>query len=80
MSGADVNTSFISLMIFIVISRFGLAFILPSLTTAAFSALDPDELNQGSGALNFLRQLGGASGISMLVLTMERGLNFMVTI
>ena len=36
MSGADVNTSFISLMIFIVISRFGLAFILPSLTTAAF--------------------------------------------
>ena len=76
MSGADVNTSFFSLMVFIVISRFGLAFILPSLTTAAFSALDPDELNQGSGALNFLRQLGGASGISMLVLTMEQRAQF----
>ncbi|HAA91208.1 MAG: MFS transporter [Rhodospirillaceae bacterium] len=76
MSGADVNTSFFSLMIFIVISRFGLAFILPSLTTAAFDALDPEELNQGSGALNFLRQLGGASGISILVLTMEHRAQF----
>lgn len=76
MSGADVNTSFFSLMIFIIISRFGLAFILPSLTTAAFDALEPEELNQGSGALNFLRQLGGASGISILVLTMEHRAQF----
>lgn len=71
MSGADANTSFVALMSFIIISRFGLAFILPSLTTAAFSALESDELQQGSGALNFLRQLGGASGISFLVMTME---------
>jgi DHA2 family multidrug resistance protein len=71
MSGADVNTAFASFMVFIIISRFGLAFILPSLTTTAFSALDKDELSLGSGALNFLRQLGGASGISILVLTME---------
>ena len=76
MSGADVNTSFLSLMIFIIISRFGLAFILPSLTTAAFDALEPEELNQGAGALNFLRQLGGASGISILVITMENRAQF----
>jgi len=76
MSGADVNTSFLSLLVFIIISRFGLAFILPSLTTAAFSALEPEELSQGSGALNFLRQLGGASGISILVLTIESRAQF----
>ena len=34
--------------------------------------LRPDQVGQGSGAMNFIRQLGGAFGVNLLVVFMER--------
>lgn len=72
MAGADVNTPFIALMAITVFSRCGMGFIQPPLRTAAVRALRPELLARGSGTLNFFRQLGGAFGISALVIAVEQ--------
>ncbi len=64
---SDVNTPFWNFAMFAVISRMGLGFILPSLSSTALSALSAAELPKGSGNMNFIRQLGGASGINLTV-------------
>jgi EmrB/QacA subfamily drug resistance transporter len=76
MSGADVNTSFWSFTIFIIVARSGMALIMPSLSTAALRALTPEQLNTGSGTVNFFRQLGGSCGITSLVVFMEQRTQF----
>ncbi|MCH9672598.1 MAG: DHA2 family efflux MFS transporter permease subunit [Gammaproteobacteria bacterium] len=72
MAGTDVNTSFFALMAITVFSRCGMGFIQPPLRTAAVRALRPELLARGSGTLNFFRQLGGAFGISALVIAVEQ--------
>ncbi len=64
---SDVNTPFWTFAFFAVISRAGLGFILPSLSSSALRALTPAELPKGSGNMNFIRQLGGASGTNLIV-------------
>src|SRR3546814_15667953 len=58
MTMSDVNTPFWTFATFAIVGRIGLAFILPSLNAAALRALPPSQLNNGSGALNFVRQHG----------------------
>ena len=76
MNGSDVNTAFWTFAFFVMISRFGMSMILPALNTAALRALSPEELNKGSGTMNFLRQLGGAFGVCGLVVVMEQRTQF----
>lgn len=64
---SDVNTPFWTFAFFAIISRAGLGFILPSLSSTALSALSAAELPKGSGNMNFIRQLGGASGTNLIV-------------
>ena len=71
MSSADVNTPFWSLVAFFCISRFGLAFIIPSLSVGALSTLHPSQLSRGSGSVNFIRQLGGAVGTNLIVVWLQ---------
>ncbi len=71
MSFGDANTSFLIFAGCAALSRFGLAFILPSLSAAAFKALKPDQLARGSGSMNFIRQLGGASGTNLIVVWLQ---------
>ncbi len=49
-----------------VIGRIGLALIFPCLNAVSLSTLPLNLLSQGSGVINFLRQLGGAFGVNML--------------
>ena len=72
MAGTDVNTSFFILMAITVLSRCGMGFIQAPLRTAAVRSLRPEMLARGSGTLNFFRQLGGAFGISALVIAVEQ--------
>jgi hypothetical protein len=72
MAGADVNTTFWSVAIFTMIGRFGMALIMPPLVSSALKTLSPEDLSRGSGALNFIRQLGGSCGINILVIWMEQ--------
>lgn len=72
MAGLDTNTPFWSLAIWIALGRIGLSLIMPSLNAGALRALPPQLLGQGSGALNFVRQLGGAIGTNLLAVMSER--------
>jgi hypothetical protein len=53
------------------LGRIGLGFILPSLNLGSMRALDPALIPQGSSAINFLRMLGGAAGVSLCGILLE---------
>jgi DHA2 family multidrug resistance protein len=71
MVGADANTTFWTLVGMVMVSRLGLGFINPSLNATALKALPPDRVRQGAGVANFMRQLGGAFGINLIVAFFE---------
>lgn len=72
MTGVDTNTSFWLFAWWILLGRVGLGFIMPSLNAGALKALPLALLAQGSGAINFVRQLGGALGVNILSIALER--------
>jgi EmrB/QacA subfamily drug resistance transporter len=76
MATADINTVFWSIAAFAIIARVGMGFINPPLMASALSALPAERLNQGSGTINFFRQLGGACGINLLVVFLEMRTQF----
>ena len=53
------------------VSRLGLGFIKPGLNATALKVLSPDMVRQGTGIANFMRQLGGAFGINLIVAFFE---------
>ena len=68
MMQAHTDTPFWVFALWITIGRVGLAAMMPPLTVTAISTLKPELLSQGSGALNFSRQFGGAVGVNILAL------------
>lgn len=72
LAGVDANTPFWTLAWLVVLSRIGLALIKPSLNVTALRALPPQQLSQGAGMINFTRQLGGAFGVNLLSVTLDR--------
>lgn len=78
MSQTNVNTSFVTFAWLIIIARFGMALIIPSLDSSALRALPSEQLHRGSGTFNFIRQLGGACGVTALVVFIERRTQFHV--
>ncbi|MBP7565527.1 MAG: DHA2 family efflux MFS transporter permease subunit [Burkholderiaceae bacterium] len=59
------------LVLFTVLGRIGLGFILPSLNLGAMRGLDTALIPQGSSAINFVRMLGGAAGVSLCGIVLE---------
>jgi MFS transporter, DHA2 family, multidrug resistance protein len=76
MSGTDANTTFLAFALMIIVARCGMALILPSLSASALRALTPEQLHRGSGTINFMRQLGGACGVTALVIVVEQRTQF----
>jgi len=74
--GADANTSFWTLAGWIVAGRVGLSLIMPALNAGAVSALPPALLGQATGTINFVRQLGGAFGVSLSAAALEQRFAF----
>ncbi|MBV1906009.1 MAG: DHA2 family efflux MFS transporter permease subunit [Pseudomonadales bacterium] len=70
MREADINTPYAWILISTVIGRIGLALIFPSLNASSLASLPLHQLTQGAGAINFLRQLGGAFGVNYLAITL----------
>lgn len=68
---ADIDTTFWTLVCMVMLSRLGLGFINPSLNASSLKALPADKVRQGSGVANFMRQLGGAFGINLMVAFFE---------
>jgi EmrB/QacA subfamily drug resistance transporter len=54
-----------------VLGRTGLGFILPSLNLGSMRALERSLIPQGSSAINFVRMLGGAAGVSLCGIMLE---------
>lgn len=65
------TTSYIQLMLWAVIGRIGLGFVLPALSLGAMRGVDADWIAQGASTINFLRQLGGAIGVSLVGVVLE---------
>jgi len=59
------------LMAWAILGRIGLGFILPSLNSGSLRGLHKELLPQGSSAINFLRTLGGAVGVSVCGIVLE---------
>jgi predicted MFS family arabinose efflux permease len=56
---------------FAVIGRIGLGFILPSLNLGSMRPLERALIPHGASAINFLRMLGGAAGVSLCAIVLE---------
>lgn len=72
LSFVDVNTTFWTMAIWILIGRVGLGLTMPSMNASALRALPPQWLGQGAGAINFTRQFGGALGVNLLSIVLEQ--------
>src|SRR5205085_9323780 len=59
------------LVVWAILGRIGLGFILPSLNLGSMRSLERELIPQGSSAINFLRMLGGATGVSMCGIFLE---------
>jgi len=71
MAAADADSTFWTLALVTMLSRLGLGFINPSLNAASLKSLPPEQVRQGAGATNFMRQLGGAFGINLAVVFLD---------
>lgn len=72
MVGADIDTPFWLFAWWLILSRVGLALIFPPLSAASLHVLPPALISQGSGAINFLRTLGGAFGVNYLAISTDQ--------
>jgi MFS transporter, DHA2 family, multidrug resistance protein len=72
LAGVDTNMPFWVVAFAVVISRIGMAFIKPALNVTALRALQPGQISQGSGMINFSRQIGGAFGVNLLSVMLDR--------
>jgi DHA2 family multidrug resistance protein len=73
---ADIDTPFWTMAFWVMLGRVGLGVMLPALNAGALRALPAEKLAQGSGSLNFVRQLGGALGVNLLSVIIDRRTTF----
>jgi DHA2 family multidrug resistance protein len=71
MAAGSAGTGYFTLMALAVIGRVGLGFVLPALSLGAMRGVDFSLIAQGASAINFLRQLGGAIGVSLVGIVLE---------
>lgn len=72
LSLSDVDTLPWVLVLWVAIGRIGLGLGLPSIATGSLKVLPMPLVSQGAGAVNFSRQLGGAIGVNLLSLALDR--------
>jgi EmrB/QacA subfamily drug resistance transporter len=65
------GTGYLTLMAWAVIGRIGLGIVSPSLTLGSMRGVEFSLIAQGASVINFLRQLGGAIGVSLVGIMLE---------
>lgn len=70
---SGINAGFFALAGYAILGRVGLSFMMPALSTTALNPLPNVLLGQGSGTINFSRQLGGALGVNLIAILIELG-------
>lgn len=71
MALVGLQTSLWVITAFAIVGRIGLGLVLPSLNLGAVRRLPMVHISHGSSAINFLRQLGGAVGVSLAGIVLE---------
>ena len=71
MIGVGRGTALWLIALCAIVGRIGLGFVLPSLNLGAMRSLPAGLISQGSSSINFLRQLGGAVGVSLAGIFLE---------
>ncbi len=71
MALVQADTSYAVLMLWTIVGRIGLGLVLPALSLGAMRGVDYNLIAQGSSTINFLRQLGGAIGVSLVGIVLE---------
>lgn len=71
MAAGSSATGYFTLMAWAMIGRVGLGFVLPSLSLGSMRGIDPKLIAQGASTINFVRQLGGAIGVSLVGIVLE---------
>ncbi len=66
-----LSTAIWVLVAWAILGRIGLGFILPSLNLGSLRPLHNTLISQGSSAINFVRMLGGAIGVSLCGIVLE---------
>ena len=72
MAGADAGTSFWTFAGWVVISRVGIGLVMPALQMGALKGIELARINAASGSFSFIRQLGGAFGVNLSSIFLER--------
>lgn len=67
----DLTSTLWLLVVFAIVGRIGLGCILPSLNLGSMRPLAKPLIPQGASAISFLRQLGGAAGVSLCAVVLE---------
>ncbi|MEO7335709.1 MAG: DHA2 family efflux MFS transporter permease subunit [Caldimonas sp.] len=71
MIGVGVATALWLIALWASVGRVGLGFVLPSLNLGSMRGLPTTSISHGSSTINFMRQLGGAVGISLVGSVLE---------
>lgn len=71
MALGSTAASYGMLMAWAIIGRVGLGFVLPALNLGAMRGVSEELIAQGASAINFVRQLGGAIGVSLVGIVLE---------
>lgn len=72
MTGAHIDTAFWVFVGWVVMSRVGQSMMFTSLSTTSLQVLPPHLVGQAPGVANFIRSIGGAFGVNILAITVER--------
>ena len=75
-SFADLNTSFWFLTFWVFVGRFGNIFVFPAVSVGALRPVPANMVAQASGTVNCMRQLGGAFGVNLFAVFLERRTQF----
>jgi EmrB/QacA subfamily drug resistance transporter len=67
----NLQTGLWVLVVYAMLGRVGLGFILPSLNIGAMRGMQSHLIPQGASVINFLRMLGGAAGVSLCGILLE---------
>ena len=67
----NLSTGIWLLVAWAILGRIGLGFILPSLNLGSMRGMPKNLIPQGASAINFVRMLGGAAGVSLCGIVLE---------
>lgn len=72
MAGADADTAFWTFVWWNVLNRIGVSLVMPAIQMGAMMHVEVSRLTQASASFNFIRQLGGAFGVNLMSVALDR--------